>query len=228
MIYDTFFQREEKLTATVSSFFFKRPDQFSFFPGQYLTLHIPNAAFPYDFTIASSPLDTDSLMLTTRNTGTEYKELLFGLLKGTPVAISGPLGGFYLRENTDKPKVLLSGGLGITPFVSMIRHFAEKKLSFPIILIANFPTREDSLFYTELKKLEQTTANLTVLYSLTRERNEWDGLTGRINENMLRKTIQDIVTPEYYICGSPSFGESTEQLLLSLGIVENSIKVELF
>lgn len=226
MTYTVSLKKVEQLTPSVSAFFFEKPDGFIFLPGQYITVQVLDAHYPYDFTISSSPLDNEYLMVITNNSTTEYKQKLFSLKTGNTVSISGPFGGFYLRETDASQKVLLSGGLGITPYLSMTRFYAQKKLTFPLMVIATFPTKNDIVLHDELISLEKENQHIKITVSVTREEGSWDGHTGRITESLLTELLPNLHAPIFYICGSPRMVEATEDLLLSLGVSEEKIKVE--
>ena len=112
-------------TPTTRTFYFDIPDtDFSFRPGQYVVLTLPGVGDPLGasrtFSIASAPEDREALAITTRRGISPFKTELFGAKPGREFRLWGPFGTFVVEEG--RPAILLGGGIGITPFRSMIRH----------------------------------------------------------------------------------------------------------
>lgn len=228
--YVTQFVYKEKLTDDNYTFHFKKPKDFQFSPGQYnrWTLDLEN---PDDrgssryFTIASSPLDGD-LRVTTRIIQSSFKSRLASLTEGDNINIFGPLGNFVLDEEGLMPKVFLAGGIGITPYYSMITYAYQKKLQNDLILLASFSNKSEVIFHDELRKISNQTPNIKIIYTLTKEKGEGFE-SGRINGEMIKK----YVSPEestFYIVGPPVMVSSMEETIKDMGVSEDRIRIENF
>ncbi|MGH7245798.1 MAG: FAD-dependent oxidoreductase, partial [Candidatus Levyibacteriota bacterium] len=182
------------------------------------------------FTISSSPLDETFLAITIKipKPSTDFKKALFSLKKGSMINFYGPLGGFFLREDDKTPRVFLAGGIGITPFYSMIRYVSQKKLHIPIILFATFSTEEEVIFYKELKKIARKNKNIQIIFAVSKTTTSWKGDSGRLSKAHLKKYIDDFSKPIFSIAGPPKMVEEIIDLLLSIGVEEDRIKAEDF
>lgn len=221
------------LTHNVTSFVFKRPNNFDFSAGQYIRIFDPvdGENVFRDFTISSSPLDKESLIVTIKQGRTEYKKRLFGMPLGTKFYVEAPMGRFYLRENEIRPHVFLAGGVGVAPFYSMIVSLAERKSDLPVTLIASYTTPEDVLFGAELESLQKQNPYLEIVHTISqpeKSKEQWQGQRGRINERLIREYIQNLSVPQFLISGSPSFVSDMEDLLLRMKVGLDQIRTEVF
>lgn len=224
--------KKEKIVSNAWAFTFERPEHFDFLPGQYIRIFDPVVGETVfrDFTIASSPLQKESLLVIIKEGASEYKNHLFSVELGEGLVVDAPLGRFYLDDEETTPLVFIAGGVGITPFYSMIQ-FAKEKLDIPMTLIASFSKREDVLFYDELKETEMNFKNLRIAYTLSQAEKpslSWDFYTGRISERLIREYVADVSIPTFLISGSPSFVIDMEELLTSVGISSRQIRIEVF
>jgi ferredoxin-NADP reductase len=226
------FLKKEHLSTNTSSFYFDRANiPFDFFPGQYIKLTLitkEGKEISRFFTISSSPLEKNYLRITSKKGESDFKKVLFDLQQNQPVTIFGPLGGFFLKDNETNEHVFLAGGIGMTPFLSMIAYATEKKLPIPITLFVFFKTEKEMIFYDELQEFAQKNTFLKIIYTLTQPNKNWLGETGRISAEMIKKYIPDLMKPTYSIVGSSKMIEETEDVLYELNISEEKIKIENF
>src|SRR3990167_7992904 len=228
--YKTKFIRREQLTEDTYSHYFEKPLGFEFAPGQYnrwfLNIENPDErGSRRPFTIASSPLEKD-LMVTTKKGITSFKKKFFDLKEGEELDIFGPLGTFVLNEQDLKPKVFLAGGIGITPYYSMLTYAFEKKLKNNITLLASFSNKSETIYFDELTKVSKDLPNIKIIYTLTKE--ELPGFeNGRINEEVIRK-YADVSSSVFYIVGPPAMVSSMEELVANMGVSEERIDIENF
>src|SRR5579859_490803 len=118
------FITKEQVAKDTYTFYFKRPEAFDFFPGMYNRWTLPITATDGRgssrfFTISSSPLE-NKLTVTTKIIQSDFKKALLNLREGSEIKIFGPMGNFILDEANVKPRVLIAGGIGITPYHSML------------------------------------------------------------------------------------------------------------
>lgn len=231
------FLRKEQITHDVWSFFFDRSGvDFDFLPGQYTRMTLPHPA-PDDrgttrhFTIASSPTRKGEIMITTKVIESTFKKSLFDLTPGQEVEIYGPMGKFILDIDDPTPKVFLAGGIGLTPFHSMLKFAAEKQYLAPLYLFVSFSTVSQMVFYNELMEIENKNPNMQVIYTITRSEESptiWEGETGRISIEMIRKYVPDTTKIMFSFTGPMEFTNSMESMLLNAGVSEEQIKKEIF
>jgi ferredoxin-NADP reductase len=124
------------------------------------------------FTISSSPSE-DFIMLSTRIRDSPYKKRLASLEKGTKVKVRGPEGQFVFPEGVDYSKtiIFLSGGIGVTPFRSMIKYATDKQLPIKIIMFDSNKNKENVLFKKEFDDWANTNKNIKIIYTITEEEN---------------------------------------------------------
>jgi ferredoxin-NADP reductase len=219
------FVKKEQLAKDTFSFYFdRRESDFDFLPGQYIRLVLPHD-LPDDrgtsrfFTISSSPLEKETIRLTTKLPQSTFKKTLFTLKSGYPASFFGPMGRFVLDEQDLAGHVFISGGIGITPFYSMVKYADEKKLSLPIALFAFFSEKEDMVFYDELMKVSKSNPYIQVIYSSSKP-HQWD--------IWLEKHVGDWEKWKYYIVGAPGMVAQTRELLENSGLSSEQIITEDF
>ncbi len=218
------------------TFFFKKPKRFDFIAGQYNRWTLPIKATDGRgssrfFTISSSPLESDTISLTTKIIQSDFKKALMNLKEKDEIKIFGPMGNFIFDESNSKPKVFIAGGIGITPFHSELLYATRKNLTIPITLFVSFSTREEIIYFEELKKLEEQHANIKIIYTITKPHESekvWTGETGRISEKLIKKYVLDIFDVLFYVVGPPSLEEGIKSLLTNMKISEENILTEQF
>jgi len=214
-------------------FRFEKPEGFNFVAGQYggFTLINPsetdNNGITRRFSLLSVPQD-DYIALTTRKQTSAYKRVLCELAPGSEIKFAGPSGNFVLHEDTSIPAVFIAGGIGIAPFYSMICDCAIKQANRPITLFYGNQSANDGPYLAELAELTTHMSNFKLVSTLVAAPEGWQGETGFITHNMLRKYVVDLASPIYYICGSPGMVTTLQETLLEMGIEQEHIKVEDF
>lgn len=152
--------------------------------------------------------------------------------EGDQLEIRGPFGGHFIWKPADPgPILLVAGGSGVVPIMSIIRHRARSAPDSPAVLLYAARTWEEVIYRDELMSKEQWEPNLTVLCALSRDVPVRPGdFAGRINLDVVRTVLDRLVdAPEVsYICGSNAFAETAAQLLLQAGIESQSIRTERF
>src|SRR5919106_1113981 len=193
------------------------------------------------FTISSSPTE-NFIMFSTRIRDSPYKKRLSTLEKGAKVKFRGPEGQFVLHQDYTKPAVFLSGGIGVTPFRSMIKYATDMQLPVKIIMFDSNRNRNNILFKKEFDEWANMNKNLKIIYTISEKdqndeqaslstANEWKGEYGRINKAMILKYVDINVLNNsiFYICGPPSMLKAIQILLQEdLEISKERIKVEEF
>ena len=190
------------------------------------------------FTISSSPTE-NFIMFSTRIRDSPYKKRLSILEKGAKVKVRGPEGEFVLHQDYSKPAVFLSGGIGVTPFRSMLRYATDQQLPLKITMFDSNRNRDSILFKKEFDEWANKNKNLKIIYTISDDEqqqssstaNDWKGEHGRIDKAMILKYLDTNVLNNsiFYICGPPSMLKAMQSLLQdNLEIPRERIKVEEF
>lgn len=218
------------------AFQFERPRHFLFRAGQFIELTLrgipsnDSTSLNHTFSIASSCFAPD-ILVATRMRDSAFKRALSVLPLGTEVSIRGPMGSFVLRNDGSRAVVLIAGGIGIAPFLSMLSSAAIDKGHPPVLLFYANRYIEDAAFMETLWDLEMSNQNFHFFPTFTRVtpgHGGWKGTTGHINAEMLSKHMSHLRDPIYYIAGPPSMVEVAYQLLVELAIDEEDIHTEHF
>ncbi len=226
----------ESVAEDTMAFHFEKPQGFHFTPGQYIDITLLNPPEAdaegnvRSFSIVSSPLD-GQLTITTRIRDTAFKRVLKSVPLGTEVKLDGPLGSFTLHKNPAKSAVFLAGGIGITPFLSILRQAFQEKLPHTIYLFYSNRRPEDAPFMDELQRLEEANHHFRFVPTMTAMANSnqsWNGQIGYIDKQMLNKFLPSLNGPIYYIAGPPAMVAALRQMLVAAGVDEDDIRAEDF
>jgi len=239
------FVKKEQVAADTYTFYFDRtnvPD-FTFIAGQYLKWTLPHD-HPDErgtsrlFTISSSSLNTSFITLTTKIIQSTFKKALFALPSGAEMQCYGPMGRFIYDTSIVKPAVFLAGGIGLTPFHSILTSLVDAKLAQPIYFFVSFSTVEEVIFYDELMAVAQKNPQIHVIYTITHSdenpstssrKKEWTGQTGRVSKEMIEKYVGIGLDKNiYYLCGPKAMVDAMESTLKESGITQDLIKKENF
>ena len=245
-------EKREHQDTDVMSFKFGRQDNishniFNYAAGQYAFFDIggvyndPEGPVRH-FSLASSPTE-EEIIISTRIRDTPYKKRLSSLEIGSKAKVTKPLGKFVLHDDYSKPAVLLSGGIGVTPFRSMIKYATDKQLPIRIVMFDSNRNIPNILYKEEFDGCLIKNTNLKIVYTITEKEDdnqpssatdvnkEWKGERGRIDKAMLERHLDDdeIKNSIYYICGPPGMLNAIKELLQnSLQIPKDQIRTEEF
>lgn len=219
-IYNIRLLQKEMLAEKTWIFTFEKP--FNFTAGQYVTMLVDTES--RDFTIASSPWE-NTFSIVTKSGISLFKKKLFSLALDSFILVKHPAGGFTITDKSTH-YVFLAGGIGITPFYSMISDIHKKGLRIPLTLLASFSQKRDIIFYKELKKIEKENAYLKSVFTLSDD--TWNGEVGRISKNLISKHIQEFKSKKYLIAGSEKMVEDSQQILVDMGVDESHIRIDIF
>ena len=218
------------------AFHFEKPAGFDFKPGQSADLTLLNPPETDSegnvrtFSIASAPFE-DQLMFATRMRDTAFKRSLKKVSLGTVVKMDSAMGSFTLHKNSAKPAVFLAGGIGITPFSSIVRQADHDRAPHRLYLFYSNRLPEEAPFVEALQNLEKTNPQFRLIATMTdmpRAKKTWNGETGRINQEMLSKYLNDLRGPIYYIAGPPAMVSATRRMLVECGVDEDDIRTDEF
>lgn len=223
-------EKKDEAKGTVT-FTFQPETEVKWIPGQYYYYTIKELKYPDSrgdtrhFTISSSPTEGGNLRVTTRiREESGFKKTLNELPIGTEIEGEGPNGTFELTGEETGPQVFVAGGIGITPFRTMIKYAHDKGLKIPLYLIYS-NSDSDFVFGTELKEIDSADESIKVEF--------YDSsVSGHLDEtkipDILKKWQLDIANCTFWVCGPPAMIDAMEQVLEKLNIVSDHIKSEKF
>ncbi len=228
--------RREEVAEGTMAFHFEKPSGFAFKAGQSadVTLIDPPETDAEGntrtFSIASPPFENE-LVFTTRMRDTAFKRSLKKVPLATEVKIGSAAGSFTLHKNRAKPAVFLAGGIGITPFLSIVRQADHDRLPHKLYLFYSNRRPEDAAFLDTLQNLEKTNPNFRLICTMTemsKSKKEWKGETVLIDKEMLSRHLAVLQGPIYYIAGPPAMVAAMRETLVSAGVEEDDIRTEEF
>ena len=202
-----------------------------FRPGQFAWLRLERYSVEeHPFTIASSAHRRGQVEFTVRHTG-DFADRLRRLPRGATVWVDGPYGSFTPDTVPSTGLVLIAGGVGITPMMSMLRTAADRSDPRPYRLVVHARDRADLLFRAELAEL-RTRLDLEVTEVLRTPALGWDGVTGPIDTALLAAVLTDLDRPgrrlDYFVCGRPSLVTDVLDTLTALGVPDDQVHTEQF
>ena len=206
---------------------------FTFLPGQFLNLAfwIGGARMNRSYSISSSPTQRDYVDLTVRREprGSVSRHIVDLLRVGDSIEAGGPVGRFTFSGTEAESIVLISGGVGITPMVSITRYLTERSWPGEIFFIYTCRTPADLIFADELAALRVRNPKLRVAVTMTRaEGTDWKGPRGHLTKELLAQTVPNLASRRIHLCGPPSMMHSTKAILTELGVPPDQVKTEAF
>jgi ferredoxin-NADP reductase len=226
----------EMVADRTMSFRFEKPAGWQYRAGQSLDMTLidpPETDAEGNlrpFTISSAPRE-NVIQITTRLRDTAFKRVLQQAPLGTEVKIEGPFGDFHLHHAT-RPAVLLAGGIGITPFRSiLVETIGGGSLPYRVVLFHANRRPQDAAFADEFRALERRDSNLTFVPTMTGMAGSvqaWDGERGHIDAAMLGRHMDGVVDPIYYVAGPPGMVQAIRATLAASGADEDDIRTEEF
>jgi ferredoxin-NADP reductase len=233
-------KEKKQIAAETYAFTFEKPKGFHFRAGQHVKMTLLNPAETDSegksrfFSLANSPQETD-LVIAVRMRQTAFKRALERMQIGDKVLIEMlldvPHGAFELYDDPSRPAVFLIGGIGIVPALSMIKDAVERKLPHTIFLFYSNRRPEDAPFLDELEELAKQHPSFKLIPTMTqpeKSTQSWRGETGHINYSMLKRYVENLQSPIYYIAGLPEMVSAMRTLLTDSGVNEEDIRAEEF
>lgn len=210
-----------------------KPAGLTFRPGQYLDLSLPAPpggeppGAARSFSIASAPYE-ETLLLATRAGPSRFKQALARAAAGASLEIEGPAGIFTLDQVPAGTVVFVAGGIGITPFRSMIRQAAYENWPRMIRLFYGNHQPSRAAFLAELRQFARDTGRFRFVPVFQDTAGDRDGVTGRITSELLAKFLPPLRDQRYYIAGPPEMVGAVRQELNAAGVDDDVIQTEEF
>lgn len=208
----------------VMSFWWEMETPITWKPGQFLRYKLlhdnpDGRGVNRFFTIASAPHE-GKIRLTTRLAGescSSFKKSLVNLPEGTEIEVTGPSGDFTI-EDPNLEYVFIAGGIGITPFRSILTHHHHQKIPLKVTLLYS-NRNQDIVFKEELEQISQQNPNLKIHYIIDPQ---------RIDEEVIKTHVPNLQTPIFYVSGPEPMVEGISQMLRGLGVKDEHIKQDFF
>ncbi len=206
---------------------------FSYFPGQFLTVTMPTGEKPIrrSYTISSSPTQGYYCEMTVKREehGAGSRYLHDTVKEGDMLEIQAPNGKFIFTGKEADGVVLISGGVGITPMMSITRALTDMGWPGDIYFVVACRDPEHLIFKSELNRMAERHPNLHLVIAMSRIDADIDGYhRGRLTKELLAKAVPDIASKWIHLCGAPPMMDGTKQMLSEMGVPSEKIHTENF
>jgi ferredoxin-NADP reductase len=224
------FDHSEQLAPNIRRFWFTLPKHRDYIAGQFIELYLPHdnpdeRGIKHWFTLSSSPTE-ENIFITTKyapDRSSTFKQTLWELKPGAEVEMVEPEGDFTLPEDKSQPLVFVAGGIGITPYRSMVKWLTDTKEKRDIQLIYAVNT-EDVAVYKDL--FEDYGAKVTLVVS--KPSPNWKGESGQLDAERILKLIGDLDNKLIYVSGPEPMVEKFNDDLQAKGVPEKQLKMDYF
>jgi ferredoxin-NADP reductase len=216
----------EEVAAGTMAFRFSKPAGFAFEAGQSVTLSLIDPPAEANstqriFSLVSAPFEEELIVATRMRDGSAYKRALKALPLGARIKLKGPRGLLTLHEDRSRAAVFIAGGIGITPFMSMLRQAAHDRLARRLFLLYSNRRPQDAPFLAELQALAQRADSFRLLARMT----DADGF---LDSEAVKSLVGDAAAPVYYLAGPPAMVGAMKGVLRSAGIGDSDVRSEQF
>ena len=206
---------------------------FNYLPGQFLTFTLPVGEKPIrrSYTISSAPTQAYYCEVTVKreDKGAGSRYICDELKVGDTLEVKAPSGRFTFTGEESGSVVLIAGGVGITPMMSVTRALTDMCWPGEIHFIVACRDPEHFIFESEIKRLEERYDNLHVHVAMSRIEQDINGYRkGRLSKELLAEWVPDIAEKRVHICGAPAMMEATKAMLAELDVPADNIHSENF
>ncbi|MBL8159706.1 oxidoreductase [Candidatus Saccharibacteria bacterium] len=203
-------------------------------PGQYLEWTVPHKGSDARgvrryFTIASSPTEPEiHLGLKTAEASSSFKKALTGLKEGQYVRASNLGGDFVLPDDRNEKLVFIAGGIGITPFRSMIKYLVDTGERRDVTLFYLVAKAEDVMYREVFEEAREVGMKIYFVLTTDAEAHGWDGLRGRFDEAMLEEYVKDVGLHTFFVSGPGGMVRAYKKMLRGMGVRRGYIRTDYF
>jgi ferredoxin-NADP reductase len=223
-------------TPAVRSFRLRPPDWPGHRPGQHVDLRLTaedGYSVQRSYSIASPATDAEEVEVTVeRIPDGEVSPFLHDtVVVGDRLELRGPIGGYFVWEpSVGGPLLLVAGGSGVVPLMSMIRERQAAGSTIPTRLLFSSRHYDEIIYRDELDRVGERGDGIEVIHTLTRSQpQDWSGYARRIDERMLSEVLEPLgVKARVYICGPSSLVETAANALVNLGLPPANVRTERF
>jgi ferredoxin-NADP reductase len=234
-VFETALLGRELAAERTMTFRFAKPGDWDYRAGQFIDITLIDPpetdaeGNTRGFSISSAPSE-DVITITTRLRDTAFKRVLREMPLGTDVRIEGPFGDLRLH-NAARPAVVLTGGIGITPFRSLVlQAIRTGGLRYPVVIFYANRRPQDAAFLDELRELAMHEPNLTLVPTMSGldAGDTWQGERGHIDAGMLGRHLDGLTDAIYYLTGPPGLVHGLRTMLVDAAVDEDDIRTEEF
>jgi ferredoxin-NADP reductase len=227
-------KKREVAKGTLLVIFDLLGEEFDYQPGQYFWVELLDP--PYEdekgprrhISAVTSPTERGVIGLCTRIRDSAFKRSLVELPVGAEVDVEPPKGTFVLPQDASQPLVFVAGGIGITPFRSMLRYIEDEQLSYRVTLIYSNRDRDSTAFLSELEEIARTNPNIRLILTMTDDDN-WSGESRRVDADFFKQYLGDVLNEaRYMVAGPPGLPEAATEELKKAGVDEERISTDSF
>jgi len=206
---------------------------FSYLPGQFLTFTVSphGQTVKRSYTISSSPTHRDYCEVTVRHEehGVVSSYLNDLVHEGELLQVTAPSGKFTFVGDDASSIVLIGGGVGITPMMSVVRYLTDRTWPGDIYLLYGCKSDDDVIFREEIEHLARRFPNLhTTLIVDRADTANWPHLVGRISKEVIQVAVPDIATRHVHLCGPKPMMDAVKTMLAELNVPLNHVETETF
>jgi glycine betaine catabolism B len=229
-------QQKVTIASNTMDFVFAPERKFSYKPGQYMEWTLPHNKTDARgnrryFTMASSPTEPDlRIGVKFYQNGSSYKQALLDMDRKTPMVASQIAGDFVLPKDKTKKLVFIAGGIGITPFRSMVKYLSDRGEVRSITLLYSARTAADIAYKPVFEEARQT-IGLNTIYALTGSQapvTTPNSVAGQITAELIKQAIPDYGERVFYISGTNVMVKAMQAILTGLGVHHRQVKVDFF
>jgi glycine betaine catabolism B len=226
-------KKKEQLAPNITGFWFSPSHDRHFQPGQFLHYTLPHRRSDMRgsrrfFTIASSPTESDILLVTKfAERSSSFKSALQAMSPGDEIAATRPDGEFVLPDDSQRPLVLIAGGIGVTPYRSIVKHLLDTKQKRPITLIYSARTKQELVFRDVFDSATKS-VGLKTVYVVDDPPRDWKGEKGPLSAELIKNYSQHAEKTLFYISGPEPMVRSLTSQLRGAGISAGNIKRDYF
>ncbi len=216
--------------SDIRTFRFARPAGFEFVPGQFVAIRVRADGKDHVrcYSISSAPEVRGYLEISVKRQGLVSNTLHGTLRPGAQVSLKSPAGAFRYPSNDDRPVVLIAGGVGITPLLSMLRHAVHAEPTRSVTLLYSAQTEEHLAFRDEIRMLARRHPQVRVFFAASRGVGMSDVYPGRIDDTLLSAAVPDAAHAIAMLCGPQKMIDGMRALLQARGMPPAQVRSEIF
>ena len=227
---------QQTIARDSSDFVFEPGTRLNYKPGQYMEFILPHDKTDFRgnrryFTLASSPTESElRIGVKFYDKGSSFKQAMLHMDKKTPIVADQLAGDFVMPNDTSEKLVFIAGGIGITPFRSMVKYLLDTKERRSIILIYSVRTLKD-IAYARVFEEARRDIGITTYYLVTDEKPDSSHpyvMHGFITEQLIKKLVPDYGKRTFYLSGTHPMVTTLKAKLIELGLHRTQVKTDFF